>query len=135
MVHWKGVTKKVFTPYKEHLLEKYGSGDDGIKTIEKIPNRILITDSQCQWQRCVGTEAHPDLGTARDFGEACESQTSDQHWTVVVTRDCATLGNTATLALREIDVRHGQWSEAEAVTMHLQHVNPDKPQEQKTHPI
>ena len=43
MVHWKGVTKKVFTPYKEHLLEKYGSGDDGIKTIEKIPNRILIT--------------------------------------------------------------------------------------------
>ena len=43
MVHWKGVTKKMFTPYKEHLVEKYGRGNDGIKTIDKIPNRILIT--------------------------------------------------------------------------------------------
>ena len=43
VVHWKGVTKKVFVPYKEMLLAKYGSGDGGIKTIEKIPNKILIT--------------------------------------------------------------------------------------------
>jgi len=45
VVHWKGVTKKQFTPYKEHLLEKYGLG---IKTIDKIPNRILISVSNAE---------------------------------------------------------------------------------------
>jgi len=43
VVHWKGVTKKKFVVYKEAILEKYGSGAEGIKSIERIPNRILIT--------------------------------------------------------------------------------------------
>ena len=47
VVHWKGVTKKQFTPYKEHLLEKYGLG---IKTIDKIPNRIVISVSNAEVQ-------------------------------------------------------------------------------------
>jgi len=48
--------------------------------------------------RSVAVEEGPDLDTARDFWEACESQTSDHHWIALVTRDCATLGQTATLA-------------------------------------
>jgi len=43
VVHWKGVTKKKFVVYKENILEKYGSGAEGVKSIERIPNRILIT--------------------------------------------------------------------------------------------
>ena len=43
VVHWKGVTKKKFVVYKETILEKYGNGPEGIKSIERIPNRILIT--------------------------------------------------------------------------------------------
>jgi len=43
VVHWKGVTKQQFTEYRTNLLEKYGSGPDKIKTMQKIPNRILIT--------------------------------------------------------------------------------------------
>jgi hypothetical protein len=43
VVHWKGVTKKKFVVYKATILEKYGNGPEGIKSIERIPNRILIT--------------------------------------------------------------------------------------------
>jgi len=43
VVHWKKVTKEQYEGYKAVLIEKYGSGTDKIKTIQKIPNRILIT--------------------------------------------------------------------------------------------
>eukprot|EP00658_Telonema_sp_P-2_P000334 TRINITY_DN1011_c0_g1_i16.p1 TRINITY_DN1011_c0_g1~~TRINITY_DN1011_c0_g1_i16.p1 ORF type:complete len:386 (-),score=73.27 TRINITY_DN1011_c0_g1_i16:424-1581(-) len=43
VVHWKGVTKKKFKEYKETILGIYGEGAEGIKSIERIPNRILIT--------------------------------------------------------------------------------------------
>eukprot|EP00656_Telonema_subtile_P023801 TRINITY_DN2540_c0_g1_i7.p1 TRINITY_DN2540_c0_g1~~TRINITY_DN2540_c0_g1_i7.p1 ORF type:complete len:381 (-),score=33.25 TRINITY_DN2540_c0_g1_i7:204-1346(-) len=43
VVHWKGVTKKKFVVYRDNILEKYGDGPTGIKSIERIPNRILIT--------------------------------------------------------------------------------------------
>lgn len=43
VVHWKGVTKKKFVVYRDAIVEKYGDGPDGIKSIERIPNRILIT--------------------------------------------------------------------------------------------
>lgn len=43
VVHWKKVTKEQYEIYKAALIEKYGSGADKIKTIQKIPNRILIT--------------------------------------------------------------------------------------------
>jgi len=43
VVHWKKVTKEQYEGYKAALIEKYGSGADKIKTIQKIPNRILIT--------------------------------------------------------------------------------------------
>jgi len=43
VVHWKGVTKKKFVVYKDAIIEKYGDGSEGIKSIERIPNRILIT--------------------------------------------------------------------------------------------
>lgn len=43
VVHWKGVTKAMFQEYREKLLEKYGTGPDKVKSVERIPNRILIT--------------------------------------------------------------------------------------------
>lgn len=43
VVHWKGVTKEQFLEYREKLVSKYGSGPDMIKSVERIPNRILIT--------------------------------------------------------------------------------------------
>lgn len=43
VVHWKGVTKPQYLEYKEKLLAKYGSGKEIFKSVEKIPNRILIT--------------------------------------------------------------------------------------------
>lgn len=43
VVHWKGVTKKKFVAYKDQIIAKYGDGAAGIKSIERIPNRILIT--------------------------------------------------------------------------------------------
>lgn len=43
VVHWKGVTKKKFVLYKDAIIQKYGDGSEGIKSIERIPNRILIT--------------------------------------------------------------------------------------------
>lgn len=43
VVHWKGVTKKKFVVYRDAIVEKYGDGPEGIKSIERIPNRILIT--------------------------------------------------------------------------------------------
>jgi len=43
VVHWKGVTKAQYLEYKEKLLAKYGSGKEIFKSVEKIPNRILIT--------------------------------------------------------------------------------------------
>lgn len=43
VVHWKGVTKKKFVVYRDAIIAKYGEGPDGIKNIERIPNRILIT--------------------------------------------------------------------------------------------
>jgi len=43
VVHWKGVTKKKFVVYRDAIIAKYGEGPEGIKNIERIPNRILIT--------------------------------------------------------------------------------------------
>lgn len=43
VVHWKKVSKEQFAGYKEALLAKYGQGDHAVKSIQKIPNRILIT--------------------------------------------------------------------------------------------
>jgi len=43
VVHWKKVTKAQYTEYREAMIAKYGSGPDAIKSMEKIPNRILIT--------------------------------------------------------------------------------------------
>lgn len=43
VVHWKKVTKEQFLEYRTILIDKYGSGTDAIKSIERIPNRILIT--------------------------------------------------------------------------------------------
>jgi len=43
VVHWKKVTKEEFTRYKAALVDKYGQGEHAIKSIQKIPNRILIT--------------------------------------------------------------------------------------------
>lgn len=43
VVHWKKVTKEQFMEYRTKLVEKYGSGPDAVKSIERIPNRILIT--------------------------------------------------------------------------------------------
>merc|ERR1711959_330198 len=43
VVHWKKVTKEQFLEYRTKLVEKYGSGSDAIKSVERIPNRILIT--------------------------------------------------------------------------------------------
>lgn len=43
VVHWKKVTKEQFLEYRQTLLDKYGHGPDAIKSMERIPNRILIT--------------------------------------------------------------------------------------------
>lgn len=43
VVHWKKVTKEQFQNYRSIIIDKYGSGKDLVKSIERIPNRILIT--------------------------------------------------------------------------------------------
>lgn len=43
VVHWKKVTKEQYTEYRAAMIEKYGSGPDAVKSMERIPNRILIT--------------------------------------------------------------------------------------------
>lgn len=43
VVHWKGVTKPQFLEYREKLHAKYGKEKSDIKSVERIPNRILIT--------------------------------------------------------------------------------------------
>ena len=43
VVHWTKVTKDQYTEYKAKLIEKYGSGTEAIKSVERIPNRIIIT--------------------------------------------------------------------------------------------
>lgn len=43
VVHWKKVTKAEYLAYKEKLLDRYGAGTDKVKSVERIPNRIIIT--------------------------------------------------------------------------------------------
>ena len=43
VVHWKKVSKEEHAEYKAKLLEKYGHGPELVKSVERIPNRILIT--------------------------------------------------------------------------------------------
>lgn len=43
VVHWKKVTKAEYQAYKEKLIDRYGAGTEKVKSVERIPNRIIIT--------------------------------------------------------------------------------------------